>query len=73
MQPLHCGVVADFLALTIDRLGALLVQLNQRGIIEQTPGGIRLTDVAALETLAGGMRLRDSKDSMERDVLTVCA
>ena len=26
MQPLDCGVVADFLALSIDRLGSLLVQ-----------------------------------------------
>jgi CRP/FNR family transcriptional regulator, anaerobic regulatory protein len=72
-QPLQCGVVADFLALTIDRLGALLVQLNQRGIIEQTSGGIRLTDVAALETLTGKTRFRDSKDPIARDLLTLGA
>jgi CRP/FNR family transcriptional regulator, anaerobic regulatory protein len=52
-QPLQCGAVADFLALTIDRLGALLVQLKRRGVIEETPGALRLTDIAALETLAG--------------------
>ena len=73
VQPLHCGVVADFLALSIDRLGSLLVQLNQRGIIDDTPGGLRLTDIAALETLADGTRLRDSTDPIERDVLTLGA
>ncbi len=72
-QPLQCGVVADFLALSIDRLGALLIQLNQRGIIEQMPGGLRLTDIAALETLADGTRLRDSKDPTKHDVLSLGA
>ncbi len=72
-QPLQCGVVADFLALSIDRLGAFLVQLNQRGIIEQTPGGLRLTDVAALEALAGGTHVCISKEPMDRDILTVGA
>ena len=52
-QPLQCGVVADFLALSIDRLGSLLVQLKRRGAIEETPGALRLTDIALLETLAG--------------------
>ena len=54
MQPLHCGVVADFLALSIDRLGSLLVQLEQRGMIAAcSPQGLRITDVEALEGLAG--------------------
>ena len=54
MQPLHCGVVADFLALSIDRLGSLLVQLEQRGMIAPSPPqGLRITDVEALEGLAG--------------------
>jgi CRP/FNR family transcriptional regulator, anaerobic regulatory protein len=54
MQPLHCGVVADFLALSIDRLGSLLVQLEARGMIAPAPPqGLRLTDVEALEGLAG--------------------
>jgi CRP/FNR family transcriptional regulator, anaerobic regulatory protein len=54
MQPLHCGVVADFLALSIDRLGSLLVRLEQRGMIAPSPlQGLRLTDVEALEGLAG--------------------
>ena len=56
MQPLDCGVVADFLALSIDRLGSLLVQLEQRGMIAPSPPeGLRLTDVEALEGLAGAL------------------
>ena len=35
VQPLQCGVVADFLALSVDRLGSLLVQLERRGMIER--------------------------------------
>jgi CRP/FNR family transcriptional regulator len=54
MQPLHCGVVADFLALSIDRLGSLLVQLERRGLIEPcSPQGLRLINIGALEGLAG--------------------
>ena len=54
MQPLHCGVVADFLALSIDRLGSLLIQLERRGMIAPSPPqGLRLTDIEALEGLAG--------------------
>ena len=36
-QPLQCGVVADFLALSLDRLGSLLVRLEQRAIIAPCP------------------------------------
>ena len=72
-QLIQCGVIADFLALSIDRLGSLLVQLNQRGIIEDTPEGLCLANVAALEKLAGGTRLRDPKDLTERDFLTLGA
>ena len=43
-QPLECGVVADFLALSLDRLGSLLVRLEQRAIIAPCPPhGLRLT------------------------------
>ena len=53
-QPLDCGVVADFLALSIERLGSLLVELERRGLIEPLgPHGLRLTNVAGLEGLAG--------------------
>ncbi len=68
-QPLQCGVVADFLALSIDRLGSLLVQLEQRGIVAQSPpDGLRLTDIAALKQLVG-QKVQASEWS-ERDVLT---
>jgi CRP/FNR family transcriptional regulator len=54
LQPLQCGVVADFLALSVERLGSLLVQLERRDLIEScAPQGLRLMDIAALESLAG--------------------
>jgi CRP/FNR family transcriptional regulator, anaerobic regulatory protein len=54
LQPLNCGVVADFLALSIDRLGSLLVELERRKLIEpSSPDGLRLVDVAGLAGLAG--------------------
>lgn len=54
MEPLQCGVVADFLAFSIDRLGSLLVQIEERGILEPfPPDGLRLRDIEALEGLAG--------------------
>ena len=50
VQPLQCGVVADFLAFSIERLGSLLVQLERQGLIETcAPQGLRLMDIAALE------------------------
>jgi CRP/FNR family transcriptional regulator, anaerobic regulatory protein len=68
MEPLQCGVVADFLALSIDRLGSLLVQLEQRGIIEPfPPDGLRLRDIEALEGLAG-RSLSAPKQSSELDI-----
>jgi CRP/FNR family transcriptional regulator, anaerobic regulatory protein len=55
-QPLQCGVVADFLALSIDRLGSLLVRLEQRGIIAPCPPhGLRLSDLNALRALVDEM------------------
>lgn len=54
VQPLQCGVMADFLALSVDRLASLLVQLERRGLIELgDPPALRITDIAALESLAG--------------------
>ena len=53
VQPLQCGVVADFLALSVERLASLLVQLERRGLIETCAQGLHLTDIAALESLAG--------------------
>jgi CRP/FNR family transcriptional regulator len=53
VQPLQCGIVADFLALSVERLASLLVQLERRGLIETCAQGLHLTDIAALESLAG--------------------
>lgn len=51
-QPLECGVVEDFLALSLDRLGSLLVRLEQRAIIAPCPPhGLRLCDLNALRAL----------------------
>lgn len=66
LQPLNCGVVADFLALSIDRLGSLLVELERRGLIEPCPpDGLRLVDIIGLEGLAG-LRAGRSIDGSEK-------
>jgi len=66
MQPLNCGVVADFLALSIDRLGSLLVELERRGLIKPcSPDGLRLVDIIGLEGLAG-LRPGRSIDGSEK-------
>lgn len=47
------GFVAERLGMDIDALAATLVKLEKQGLIEPTgDGGLRLTDVAALEALA---------------------
>lgn len=48
-----CGVIADFLGLSVDLLALALMQLEMRGLIETAPPhGLRLKDVAALEAIA---------------------
>ena len=49
VQPLHCGVVADFLVLSVERLGSLLVELEREDDCAVVPQGLRLTDIDALE------------------------
>jgi CRP/FNR family transcriptional regulator len=50
-----CGVVASYLALSVETLARMLVELEERGLIEYcTPSGLRLKDIAALEQLADG-------------------
>ncbi len=72
VQPLHCGVVADFLALSIDRLGSLLVQLEQRGIVApHPPHGLRLMDVDELKRLVEQKSLNSVGAPTERDVLAL--
>lgn len=51
---LKCGVVADYLRMTVDQLAALLSELESRGLVEPTDNGLRLKDLPALEALADG-------------------
>jgi CRP/FNR family transcriptional regulator, anaerobic regulatory protein len=52
---LKCGVVASDLALSVETLACILVELEERGLIENCPpSGLRLNDIAALERLADG-------------------
>jgi CRP/FNR family transcriptional regulator len=48
-----CGVIADFLGLSVDLLGLALMQLEMRGLVETAPfHGLRLKDLPALEAIA---------------------
>jgi CRP-like cAMP-binding protein len=50
-----CGTIADMLALSVDDLSDILVELERRDLIEpDASGGIRLKDIEALEALADG-------------------
>jgi CRP/FNR family transcriptional regulator, anaerobic regulatory protein len=50
-----CGVVASYLALSVDALARVLVEFEERGLIEScTASALRLHDIAALEQLADG-------------------
>ena len=52
---MKCGVVASYLALDIEDLALILVELEDRQLIESCPpSGLRLNDIAALERLADG-------------------
>ena len=49
------GVVASYLGLSVEGLARILVELEERGLIENCPpSAIRLNDIAALEQLADG-------------------
>ncbi len=48
----RCGVIADLLQLDLDDLTAILVELERRGLLETTAGGLRLKDIGALENIA---------------------
>ncbi len=50
-----CGVIAELLQLTLDDLGAILVDLQRRGLIEAAGEDLRLTDIVALEAMADGI------------------
>ncbi len=48
-----CGVIADFLGLSVDLLALALMQLEMRGLVETAPlHGLRLKDIPALEEIA---------------------
>jgi len=69
VQQLHCGVVADFLALSIERLGSLLVLLEQQGMIAPCPPrGLRLTNLDALKRLVEHKLPKVVRGVCERDV-----
>lgn len=54
---LKCGVIADYLAMSVDELAGVLVELEKRGLIERSPeGALRLTNLDALDRLASSDR-----------------
>ena len=54
---LKCGAVASDLALSVEALARILVELEERGLIENClPSGLRINDIAALEQLADGRK-----------------
>jgi len=53
IDSLKCGVVADWLGLDLDTLGDALVELEKKGLIEQSASlGLRLKNLSALKDLA---------------------
>jgi CRP/FNR family transcriptional regulator len=62
----RCGVIADLLRLDLDDLTAILVELERRGLIETTTGGLRLKDIAALESLSDRLGKESSAQSPPR-------
>ncbi len=52
---MECGIAADYLDLNVDDLGALLIELREKGLIGPSPpNGMRILDNKALEELANG-------------------
>ena len=48
-----CGIAADYLSLSIEKLGALLAELRKRGLIDLCPDkSLRILDIEALQELA---------------------
>ena len=52
VDSLTCGIVSSCLGLDLDSLGRALVQLERKHLIEATPLGLRLLNLAGLEDLA---------------------
>lgn len=52
---MDCGIAADYLGLSVQDLGCLLIELSKRGLIGLCPpNGLRILDNNALEELADG-------------------
>ena len=50
---MECGIAADYLGLSVEKLGALLVELKKRGLIDLCPDkSLRILDIKALQDLA---------------------
>ena len=49
---LSCGVVADYLNMSVDELARLLLDLEKRGLVEARGSGLQLTNLSALERLS---------------------
>lgn len=49
---LSCGVVADYLDMSVDDLARLLTELQARSLVEACGRGLRLKNLAELERLA---------------------
>jgi CRP/FNR family transcriptional regulator len=64
VDAMPCGVIADLLAMSIDTLASALVELEKQGLLERwDTTGLRLKNIAALETIADGPGLRGAADS----------
>jgi CRP/FNR family transcriptional regulator len=48
------GYVAEQLQMSIDTLAMVLLGLRRSGVVDVSESGLRILDIAALETLAGG-------------------
>ena len=56
---LGCGAVAAWLGIDVSELANALLELEQSGLLEQSPpNGVRLSDLARLERLAEELSLR---------------
>jgi len=66
---LKCGVIADYLAMSVDELAGILVELEKRGLIERWPSGVlRLTDMEALDRLADGAARDEIEDDFASEI-----
>ena len=67
---MECGIAADYLGLSVEKLGALLVELKKRGLIDLCPDkSLRILDINALQELA---EQRDDPLSVSRATRGCC-